>query len=574
MNINFKSSIGVKRVDSEILSGSTCIIGGTFQSSGFTALSLLKNNGAQYPNIIVGTELPVSITTGYGNILTGENTGYGLTSGTYNIFMGQNAGKNTTEGAYNIFMGQNAGTNNICGLNNVFLGSNAGLQNRCGSDNISIGWGSSVDNGNGNFNIMLGNSAGNWNTGAGNIGIGVGALYRRVGQSGNVALGTNALKLAQTGAQNTSIGYYSGENSCGDGNVFLGYCVGQNEAGDNKLYIGNSNTTTPLIWGDFANKILKFNGDVNIGTTGTTGNLNVTGHLNAKTTTYNLDCATISLNDGDDAFCIVSDSNSFVRFGGINTSCGSSSGLGFLLYNSTGSYLQSMVVSSGSTSYPNSVVFRGVIPDCNNSDSGTYLSSYGAPLIVELQNEKKWKFSNIDYSFTTYMSGGLSLLNETPSSINPNVVPNNTDLCTGVGWNCEHSLALIAGGVNGLNVITSTGVARVEVNGDVLIKNAILSNQVNDAVVSGATEVIATIDATSYDAAFFDFVVKKGTNLRAGIIYTTHDGTNVTYAETSTDDLGDTSDVVLSVDLDSGDLRLLADSASDGWTVKSIVRGL
>ena len=53
----------------------------------------------------------------------------------------------------------------------------------------------------------------------------------------------------------------------GSGNVMIGYKAGYYEIGSNKLYIDNSNTTTPLIYGDFANDSVKINGqmEINIG---------------------------------------------------------------------------------------------------------------------------------------------------------------------------------------------------------------------------------------------------------------------------------------------------------------------
>jgi len=85
---------------------------------------------------------------------------------------------------------------------------------------------------------------------------------------------------------------------------------------------------------------------------------------------------------------------------------------------------------------------------------------------------------------------------------------------------------------------------------------------------------VASVAIATYDAAFFDFVIKNGTNLRAGTVFAVHDGTNVEFTETSTQDLGDTSDVDLTVDINSGNLRLLATTTSDNWSVKAFVRGL
>ena len=118
---------------------------------------------------------------------------------------------------------------------------------------------------------------------------------------------------------------------------------------------------------------------------------------------------------------------------------------------------------------------------------------------------------------------------------------------------------------------TNTG---INVTGDIRLNTkALLSNQENTDIDTGA-EVVAQVSTTDYTAAFFDFVVKKGTNVRSGTVYACHDGTNVEFTETSTNDLGDTSDVTLSVDISGGNMRLLATVTSDDWSVKSLIRAI
>ena len=100
-----------------------------------------------------------------------------------------------------------------------------------------------------------------------------------------------------------------------------------------------------------------------------------------------------------------------------------------------------------------------------------------------------------------------------------------------------------------------------------------ISNQSNTDVDTG-TETIAQVSTGTYTAAFFDFVIKNGTNVRAGTVYSCHDGTNVEFTETSTVDLGDTSDVSLSVDISGTNMRLRATTTSNNWSVKSLVRAI
>ena len=116
-------------------------------------------------------------------------------------------------------------------------------------------------------------------------------------------------------------------------------------------------------------------------------------------------------------------------------------------------------------------------------------------------------------------------------------------------------------------------ISMIPFGGNVEITNALLSNQENTDVDTGA-EVVAQVSTSTYTAAFFDFVIKKVGNIRSGTVYACHDGTNVEFTETSTNDLGDTSDVTLSVDKSGTNLRLIATVTSDDWIIKSLIRAI
>ena len=92
--------------------------------------------------------------------------------------------------------------------------------------------------------------------------------------------------------------------------------------------------------------------------------------------------------------------------------------------------------------------------------------------------------------------------------------------------------------------------------------------------VDTGTETVKELAIATYQAAFFDFVIKNGTNVRAGTVTAAHDGTNVEFNEVSTVDLGNTNDVKLSVDISGGNMRLRATTLSDNWSVKAFVRAI
>jgi len=89
-----------------------------------------------------------------------------------------------------------------------------------------------------------------------------------------------------------------------------------------------------------------------------------------------------------------------------------------------------------------------------------------------------------------------------------------------------------------------------------------------------ATTSVASVLKANYSAVFFDFLIKNGTNVRAGTVTAAYDGTDVEFTETSTVDLGNTSDVTLSVVVGNSTIFLQAVTTSSTWTIKSLIRAL
>jgi hypothetical protein len=83
--------------------------------------------------------------------------------------------------------------------------------------------------------------------------------------AGNLtAVGFKAGYAITTGNQNTLIGSSAGAGlTSGGSNVMIGYQAGSAETtNSNKLYIANSNTATPLIYGDFSTPAITINGSL------------------------------------------------------------------------------------------------------------------------------------------------------------------------------------------------------------------------------------------------------------------------------------------------------------------------
>ncbi|HJW29043.1 MAG TPA: hypothetical protein VJ508_07305, partial [Saprospiraceae bacterium] len=224
------------------------------------------------------------------NVFIGQRAGQHNVSGVNNIAIGGDAMQQNISATDNISIGKSSLYSNASGNNNIAMGSYALSSNTSGSFNIGMGLLSLSGNGSGSSNValgtgtMTGNSTGSGNialntsvlhnntTGNANIGLGEYALFLNTTGSQNMAIGAHALESSMTGSSNVALGYYAGNFNSGSSNtmlgfesgklnngslnVFLGYQAGYSETGSNKLYIENSNSTTPLIYGDFAtNKV-------------------------------------------------------------------------------------------------------------------------------------------------------------------------------------------------------------------------------------------------------------------------------------------------------------------------------
>jgi parallel beta-helix repeat protein len=233
----------------------------------------LRQNTTGSQNVALGYQALFGNTTGSANTAIG---GYGTllsnSTGNYNIGVGEYALTTNTSGSYNIALGFQALNNNSTGNYNIALGGNA-ANNVTGSSNITLGF-NALAAINGSNNTIMGDNAANGSGCSGGAGCSVSGLTVNGYQAGfslqtgadySSLFGYQAGYSNTTGGYNTNVGYQAGYlNQTGSGNVFIGKQAGYNETASNKLYIANSNTTTPLIGGDFSAGTATINGAATI----------------------------------------------------------------------------------------------------------------------------------------------------------------------------------------------------------------------------------------------------------------------------------------------------------------------
>lgn len=160
--------------------------------------------------------------------------------GTDNVALG-NGILRRSFGSNNTIVGSGSFANNTTGQGNTAIGAYVSQQNTSGSFNTSLGYFSHVDNQTGSHNLSLG-----YFSNRGNYG----------------------------GSRNTVLGSFAGGDfglGDRDGNILIGYRSGFFETNSDRLYIDNSDTTTPLIYGELDNNILRTNGTLQVNIPGSGG---------------------------------------------------------------------------------------------------------------------------------------------------------------------------------------------------------------------------------------------------------------------------------------------------------------
>ncbi len=228
----------------------------------------VNDDGTDNKNVAVGIGALNSNSSGFSNTSVGFQALNSNTNNAYNNAFGHQALYSNTGGSNNIGVGHQALYSNISGSHNIAVGNETLFSNTTGISNTAYGGNALFANTTGNYNTANGNFAlYSNNTGIKNTAFGASALINNSIGNYNTALGYRAGGYKVEGSNNTFIGYEAGMGSSPhnkSGNVFLGYKAGLNEIGDNKLYIENSNSSAPLIYGEFDNNLLRINGTLDV----------------------------------------------------------------------------------------------------------------------------------------------------------------------------------------------------------------------------------------------------------------------------------------------------------------------
>jgi hypothetical protein len=117
---------------------------------------------------------------------------------------------------------------------------------------------------------------------------------------------------------------------------------------------------------------------------------------------------------------------------------------------------------------------------------------------------------------------------------------------------------------------TSSHATNFVVEGTLSLNGTLTDSAIVLSTIVGSNNLF-TQATGSRTSAFGKYTLYKGTNARAGEFMTVWNGTTTTYTDTSTTDIGNTSDITFQSSIITSQLQLNAVALSSGWTVKMIV---
>jgi hypothetical protein len=85
---------------------------------------------------------------------------------------------------------------------------------------------------------------------------------------------------------------------------------------------------------------------------------------------------------------------------------------------------------------------------------------------------------------------------------------------------------------------------------------------------------VYSLPTASYDAAFFEYSVRSGSNARAGQIMAIQSGSSVNFTEVTSSAFGTTTGLSLGVFVSGSNMVLTGSAATSAWTIKTIIRSI
>jgi len=190
--------------------------------------------------------------------------------------------------------------------------------------------------------------------------------------------------------------------------------------------------------------------------------------------------------------------------------------------------------------------------------SGSYYDGLGNPITISGSIESA-SYSNTS-SYSTTSSYALN---------------SGTSLITGSTYPITSSWSLNAGTASYFSGSITNAISSSYANTASYSANGLNTIQYN-ITSSGSILVVYQNLTSSYNNVWFDYGVNDGTtNARCGTLFGCWFNGAVKYTEYTTTDIGDTTDIMLSIDVSGSYVKLLAlTNITNNWNIKALIRYL
>ena len=117
----------------------------------------------------------------------------------------------------------------------------------------------------------------------------------------------------------------------------------------------------------------------------------------------------------------------------------------------------------------------------------------------------------------------------------------------------------------------------VSASGEVYIgksPQSLYTTAVISSTTAATTQSIFGLSTSSYGGAFFDYTVQSGSDARAGSIMSVWNSSNISFTETTTTDIGDTTDFNVIVHISQSQAQIASHATRAGYNIKTIIRSI
>ncbi len=135
----------------------------------------------------------------------------------------------------------------------------------------------------------------------------------------------------------------------------------------------------------------------------------------------------------------------------------------------------------------------------------------------------------------------------------------------------------LSGTIFTANDISGLPILEASASGDVYIgksPQSLYTTAIISTTIEATTQSIFGLSTSSYDGAFFDYTVQSGSDARAGSIMAVWNGGNISFTETTTTDIGNTTDFNLIVHISQSQAQIASHATNAGYKIKTIIRSI